>query len=56
MGNPITKSWRKECVGPNMASKTIKIHYGVYVDDVGPFVLLTKEQIHLSKLIHALAV
>jgi hypothetical protein len=39
MGNRFTKSWRKECVGPiMMASKNIKIHYGVYVDDVGPFV------------------
>jgi len=56
MGNRITKSWRKQCVGPSMASTNIKIHYGVYVDDVGPFVLVTKERIHLSKLIHALVV
>jgi hypothetical protein len=47
--NRITKSWRKQCVGPNMASKNIKIHYGVYLDDVGPFVLVTKENKYTSQ-------
>jgi hypothetical protein len=49
MGSQITKSWRKQCVGPNMASKNIKIHYGVYLDDVGPFVLVTKENKYTSQ-------